>query len=107
QWRGYAPALGFVTNPYRTTGQTRRNTPLKQGNVNLTYAQSKHLWNFGGSFTQVNAWSSSASGTQFVPGITFGLAANDPISTGATSLFTTTNFPGATSTNLSDAGALY
>ena len=26
----------YVTNPYRTTGQTRRNTPLKQGNVNLT-----------------------------------------------------------------------
>ena len=26
----------YVTNPYRTTGQTRRNTPLKQGNANLT-----------------------------------------------------------------------
>jgi hypothetical protein len=43
QWRGYAPTFGttatnFVTNPYRTTGQTRRNTPLKQGNVNLTYS---------------------------------------------------------------------
>ena len=28
QWRGYAPAYSFVTQPYRTTGQTRRNTPL-------------------------------------------------------------------------------
>ena len=43
QWRGYAPIFGttaanYVTNPYRTTGQTRRNTPLQQGNVNLTYS---------------------------------------------------------------------
>ena len=28
----------YVTSPFRTTGQTRRNTPLKQGNVNLTYS---------------------------------------------------------------------
>ena len=41
QWNGYAPTLNFVTNPYRTTGQTRRNTPLKQGNANLTYSQDR------------------------------------------------------------------
>ena len=107
QWRGYAPVYGFVTNPYRVTGQSRRNTPLKQGNVNLTYAQGAHLWNFGGSFTQVNSWTTASSGAPFVPSISFGLAANDPINTGATSIFTTTNFPGATATNLSDAGSLY
>jgi hypothetical protein len=28
QWRGYGPTLNFVTSPYRTAGQTRRNTPL-------------------------------------------------------------------------------
>ncbi len=107
QWRGYSPGFGFATNPFRVTGQSRRNTPLKQGNANMTFAQGSHLWNFGGSFTQVNIWTTATTGAPFVPGINFGLAANDPINTGATSIFTTANFPGATATNLSDAGALY
>jgi hypothetical protein len=114
QWKGFAPTFGaatgttgFVQNPYRVTGQSRRNTPLKQGNVNLTYSQGAHLWNFGGSFSQINSWTTASSGTAFVPTINFGLAANDPVNTGATNIFTTANFPGATSTNLSDAGNLY
>ncbi len=107
QWRGYAPGFGFVTNPFRTTGQTRRNTPLKQGNANVTFAQGSHLWNFGTSFTQVNIWTTASSGAPFVPGIAFGVAANDPINTGSTGIFTTGNFPGATATNLSDAASLY
>ncbi len=117
QWQGYAPVFGssctagnagnFLECPYRTTGQTRRNTPVKQGNVNLTWSRSAHLLNFGGSFTQVNTWTTASNGTQFVPTINFSLAANDPVNTGATNLFTTTNFPGSTPTNLSDAGALY
>ncbi len=45
QFGGYGPIFSstncnagtaYVTCPYRTTGQTRRNTPLKQGNANLT-----------------------------------------------------------------------
>ena len=113
QWKGFAPVFGSATNnlyatdPYRVTGQSRRNTPLKQGNANLTYSQGSHLWNFGGSFTQVNIWTTATTGAPFVPSVAFSLAANDPINTGATSIFTTTNFPGATATNLSDAGALY
>ena len=107
QWNGYAPTLNFVTSPFRTTGQTRRNTPLKQGNANLTWSHGVHLWNFGGSFTQVNSWTTSVNGTQIIPGIAFGLAAGDPINTGATNLFTAGNFPGSNTTNLSDAGALY
>lgn len=117
QWNGYAPVFGtsctagnagnFLTCPYRTTGQTRRNTPVKQGNVNLTWAHNQHLLNFGGSFTQVNTWTTAENGTQFVPTINFSLAANDPVNTGATNLFTATNFPGATAANLSDAGSLY
>jgi ABC-type molybdate transport system ATPase subunit len=37
----------------------------------------------------------------------FGLATGDPANTGTTNLFTATNFPGSTTTVLSDAGALY
>jgi hypothetical protein len=108
QWNGYAPTLNFVTNPYRTTGQTRRNTPLKQGNANLTYSRTAHLLNFGGSFTQVNAWTSSVNGTQIIPTISFAPATGDPITTGATNIFTAANFPGANATDMqTNAPALY
>ncbi len=105
QFNGYAPSFNsYITNPFRTTGQTRRNTPLKQLNANLTYSRGAHLYNFGGSFTQVNTWTSSANNSQFTPGVTFSLAAGDPVST---ALFNAANFPGSNATNQSDAGALY
>jgi hypothetical protein len=108
QWNGYAPTLNFVTNPYRTTGQTRRNTPLKQGNGNLTYSRTAHLLNFGGSFTQVNSWTTSVNGTQIIPTLSFAPATGDPITTGATNIFTAANFPGANSTDMqTNAPALY
>jgi TonB dependent receptor len=108
QWQGYAPTLNFVTSPYRTTGQTRRNTPLQQGNVNLTYSASAHLVNFGGSFTQLNTWTTSVNGTQIIPTVAFGVATGDPIVTGATNLFTAANFPGANTTDMqTNAPALY
>ncbi len=108
QWQGYAPTLGFVTNPYRTTGQTRRNTPLKQGNANLTYSRTGHLVNFGGSFTQVNSWTTSVNGTQIIPTLAFGVVAGDPVITGSTNIFNATNFPGANATDMqTNAPALY
>ncbi len=117
QWRGYAPIFSttncnagtaFVTCPYRTTGQTRRNTPLQQGNVNLTYSKEAHLLNFGGSFTQLNTWTTSVNGTQIIPTVAFGVATGDPIITGSTNMFTAANFPGANATDMqTNAPALY
>ena len=98
----------FVTCPYRTTGQTRRNTPLQQGNVNLTYSKEAHLLNFGGSFTQLNTWTTSVNGTQIIPTVAFGVATGDPIITGSTNMFTAANFPGANATDMqTNAPALY
>ena len=109
QWNGYGPVFGFgLTNPYRTTGQTRRNTPLKQGNGNLTWSKGAHLFNFGGSFTQVNSWTTSVNGTQIIPTVSFGVATGDPIITGSTNIFTAANFPGASATDMqTNAPALY
>jgi hypothetical protein len=117
QWNGYAPIFSttncnasttFVTCPYRTTGQTRRNTPLKQGNGNLTWSKGSHLFNFGGSFTQVNSWTTSINGTQIIPTVNFGVVAGDPIITGSTNIFTAQNFPGASATDMqTNAPALY
>jgi hypothetical protein len=103
QWLGFAPIFGtscaaaYITCPYRTTGQTRRNTPLKQGNVNMTWSQGAHLVNFGGSYTQVNIWTNDSRGTQLVPSITLNVISTDPI---LSSLFTAANFPGANTTDL-------
>jgi hypothetical protein len=115
QWRGFAPSFGqltstttYVTNPYRTTGQSRRGTPLEQGNVNFTYSLTKHLINFGLSYTQVNNWTTAQNGTQFVPLVSFGVQTGDPIITGTTNIFTAANFPGANATDLqTNAPALY
>jgi hypothetical protein len=115
QWRGYAPSFGqltattvYVSNPYRNTGQTRRSTPLEQGNVNFTYALTSHVINFGGSYTQVNAWTTSQNGTQIIPTISLGVATGDPIITGSTNFFTAANFPGANATDMqTNAPALY
>ncbi|MGH9672342.1 MAG: carboxypeptidase regulatory-like domain-containing protein, partial [Bryobacteraceae bacterium] len=42
-WGGVAPQFGFATNPYRVTGQSRRNTPVKQAYANFNYTMPKHL----------------------------------------------------------------
>ncbi len=106
QWRGYAPTLNYIQSPFRASGQSRRHTPVWIGNVNLSWSKDSHLWNFGGSWTQVNSWQQSI-GSALVPGISFAMAANDPANTGSTSLFDTANFPNSTTANRSDAASLY
>jgi hypothetical protein len=112
QWNGFAPVFGgstnYVTNPYRVTGQSRRNTPLKQGYANFTYSMTSHLLNFGFSFTQVNSWTTSVTGTQIIPTVNFGVQTGDPIITGNTNIFTAANFPGANATDMqTNAPQLY
>ena len=41
QWKGYVPAIGYVTDPYRTSSQSRRNTPVTTLTDNLTWAQQQ------------------------------------------------------------------
>jgi hypothetical protein len=112
QWNGYAPLFGasctaatnVVECPYRVTGQSRRNTPLKQGNLNMTWSKSAHLLSWGGSFTQVNSWTTSSSGTQLIPTVTLGtLVSGDPVA----NVFTTANMPGLSSTDQTNADNIY
>ena len=55
---------------------------------------------FGGTFTQIDIW---LKGQTLVPTINFGIVTGDP----ADAMFNTTNFPGASTTNLNNARALY
>jgi len=102
-WRGYAPNMaGYVTVPYNNAGPSRRNNPIKQLNGNVTYIHGSHLINMGGSFSQINEYTASW-GTQLIPRVSFGIQSTDP----ALSMFTATNFPGASSADLTNAENLY
>jgi hypothetical protein len=117
-WGGYAVTGGtYLGNQplgtgafYNRRSTSRRNTPTKGINENLTFLTGAHTLNFGGSFLRINSYTSAAS-TQVVPQVVFGLATGDPINTGSTSIFTNTGanptFPGANTTQLGDARALY
>lgn len=113
-WNGFAVTggtfLGAQGNGtgafYNRRTTSRRNTPTKGLTDNLTFVKGTHTFNFGGSFLRINSFT-SAAGTQVVPQVVFGLAANDPISTGSTNIFTTGNFPSANTTQLGNAQSLY
>lgn len=107
QWRGYTPTLNYVTSVAAVSGSSRRKSPVKQITDSASWSKGKHLLTFGGEFTQIDFWYQSV-GTAVIPGIAFsGLAANDPINTGSTGIFTPANFPGANTTQLADARNMY
>jgi hypothetical protein len=89
-----------ITSATVLSSQNRHNTPLKQVNDTLNISHNAHSLSLGFSFTQVTFWNVSL---QEVPTVTFGTDTTDP----ASALFTATNFPGASSTQLSAAGNIY
>jgi Carboxypeptidase regulatory-like domain/TonB dependent receptor/TonB-dependent Receptor Plug Domain len=108
-WNGRLVSFaGYMTNPYTGSylGYAPRSAPVYQVNDNITWLKKNHLFNFGGNFTQVSAWSAS-SNSSLLNTVALGQATGDPDNTGATSLFTTTTLPGASATQLSDAANLY
>ena len=89
-----------ITSATVSTAPSRRNAPVKTFSDTLTWTRGSHSMSFGGSFTNIDFWSFSQ--TQ-VPGITLGVDATDP----ANALFNTTNFPGASNTDLANARGIY
>ena len=90
-----------LTGATTTTGPSSRNTTNWNIDETLNWLRGAHSISFGSSFTQVGhtetAWSA-------VPAVTFGVdTTNDP----ASAMFNTTNFPGASTTQLASARALY
>jgi hypothetical protein len=115
--REFAPGLfhlfdGFaVSNPFSSpffsrSTQSRRNTPVKGLTDNLNWQKGTHAFNFGLAYTRINSFT-QAVGRHTVPGVTLGIAAGDPINTGSTNIFNTTNFPGSTAAQRTDAANLY
>lgn len=89
-----------ITTPTASTAPQERTNPTIDVSDTLTWLKGSHSFTFGASFTHVGLW---AYNRTVVPTIGFGIATGDP----ADAMFNTTNFPGASSTNLADARALY
>jgi hypothetical protein len=97
-------SLGF---PLGTTAATRSTNPNSryQDNWNIndtvSWLKGNHNFSFGGGFNSVGQYNTAQV---VVPTISFGIQTGlDP----ADAMFSTTNFPGASNTNLTDARALY
>lgn len=109
-WGGYAVNAGTYLGPqslatgpfYTRRSQSRRNTPVKGLSDNLSTLKGAHSLNFGFAFTRVASFTQAVS-TEVVPQIVFGIDSTDPI----VNLFSSTNFPGSSSTQRTQAQQLY
>jgi hypothetical protein len=105
-WRGYAFSFPFTGNPQTRQTQSRRHTPVWTFYDTLTWTKGAHAWTFGGAFTHIKSYQESF-GSQLIPTATLGIATGDPVNNGATSIFTTANFPNSTPAQRSEAANLY
>jgi hypothetical protein len=97
------PTLGgaALTGATITSGMSKRNASHWDINDTLSWLKGNHGIAVGGAFTKVNYWTATQTA---VPSLSFGVdTANDP----ANAMITTTNFPGASTTDLANARALY
>jgi hypothetical protein len=89
-----------LTNASSGTGISAREASTKVIEDTLSWIKGGHSVRMGFSWTQADLWLMNQTN---VPTINFGVVTGDP----AEGLFTTANFPGASSTNLTNARALY
>ncbi len=108
EWKGYCPTLGFsLTGVASVCGSSRRSSPVRELHDTMSMQKGSHLFTFGADASQIGLWYQTV-GNSVIPTISFsGTATGDPVNTGSTGIFTTNNFPGASSTQLSDAASLY
>lgn len=90
-----------ITTPYSRNSYSDRNTPTYDLTDNVTWIIGNHSIGFGGQWKLIRSEGSAIG--RIVPTISFGLDSTDP----AFGIFNTTTIPGATSTQLSAARALY
>jgi carboxypeptidase family protein len=96
---GIANAAG-IDGATSVTAPSRRNPLLRDFSDTLTWTKSAHSLTFGGKFTDVTLTFNQQT---LVPTINFGVNPNDP----ADDMFTTDNFLGASSADLTRARGIY
>jgi hypothetical protein len=95
------PSVGSgLTSPAASPSPQGRNANSLLVEDTVNWLKGSHSVSVGGSFTQYDIWSRLSN---LIPTIRFGVTPDDP----AAALFTSANFPGASSANLSAAASLY
>jgi hypothetical protein len=89
-----------LTTATATSAPSRRNPKFSDISDNATWTHGAHSISFGGRYSWVTLTFNQQT---LVPTINFGVDTNDP----ANALFTTANFPNASSTDLTNAKNLY
>jgi Carboxypeptidase regulatory-like domain len=98
---GYSLGLPLITGLTATNNPQPRNTTTWSVSNDVSWLKGAHSLTFGGSFSGVHNRQQSYN---LVPTVNLGLdVTNDP----AAAMFSTANFPGATTGNLTDARNLY
>jgi carboxypeptidase family protein len=93
-------AAADITNATVAANTQHRNSPVWQFSDTVNWTRGPHSFNFGANFTQVNYFQSLQT---FAPSITFGVDNSDL----ASNMFNTTNLPGASTTDITNARGLY
>jgi hypothetical protein len=100
---GYAiswSAFRSLTNPYSNSANSAREGKTMVFEDNLNWQKGSHSLSMGVSYTKAQVW---LYNQQKVPTVTLGMATGDP----ADAMFSAANFPGASSTDRTNAKNLY
>lgn len=100
---GYDLGIGAasITSITARNSYSDRNSPTYDFTDSVTWIWGGHSINFGGQYKRIKLIQNSIG--RIVPTISFGIDATDP----ANAMFNTTNFAGASATQLTEARALY
>jgi hypothetical protein len=93
-------AAGITTATARNS-YSDRNSPTYDFTDSVNWIVGTHAINFGGQYKRIKLIQNSIG--RIVPSISFGIDTSDP----ANAMFTTTNFPGASATQLTEARNMY
>ncbi|HZS08453.1 MAG TPA: carboxypeptidase-like regulatory domain-containing protein [Blastocatellia bacterium] len=96
---GIAAAAG-IDGATATSAPQRRNPLYRTVGDTVSWTRGAHGMSFGGQYSWITLTFNQQT---LVPSINFGVDTNDP----ANALFTTANFPGASTTDLNNAKGLY
>jgi hypothetical protein len=102
-YNGYALGMSTfkgIANPYSTASNSAREGSTRVIEDTVSWLRGKHSVSAGANVTRADVW---LDNQQYVPTVGLGIATGDP----ADAMFTTANFPSASSTDLTNARNLY
>jgi hypothetical protein len=105
---GYSVSLtaAGLTNPTIRNASSSRVSPTQDFSDNITFVTGNHSLNFGGQLKKIETISDSLA--LIVPTVGLSVVTGDPVLTAFNNVVTSTNtVPGATTTELANAQALY